>query len=79
MAYVVYVDLATRVKRTHRTADTGGCGSYERRKPDPLADNWWTEPCETREGLDLELEETGLSLERLECRRCFGIPSHPRQ
>ena len=70
MPYVAYVDLATKVLRTHRTADAGGCGSHERRKPGPLPNNWWTEPCETQEELDLKLEETGLSLKKLECRRC---------
>ena len=68
--YVAYVDLPTRVVRIHRTTDTGGCGSYERRKPDPLANNWWTEPCETPEELAQKLEETGLLLERRECRKC---------
>ena len=70
MSYVAYVDLPTRVVRIHRTTATGGCGSYERRKPDPLPNNWWTEPCETREELDLKVEEIGLSLERRECRKC---------
>ena len=44
MKYYVYIDRPTRISTVHVEAEGGGCGAYERRKEDPLPDNWWHGP-----------------------------------
>lgn len=44
MEYYVYIDHVNHVSRIHQDKASGGCGTYERRKPDTLPDNEWIGP-----------------------------------
>ena len=39
MTYYVYTDMPSRCSKIHKAEVDGGCGRYEKRKPDPLPNN----------------------------------------